>query len=98
MKETTLISPVSRKVNPGITKRVISLHERGYQFDFEVCDHLNLVCVQTEEVYLKDKLLIRLVDMQFNETSATYTYIHSVETLNGIMGTLLSNSIFCNVC
>ena len=98
MKEATLISPVIRKLNPGITKRVISLHERGYQYDFSVIDHLNLICVQTGEVYLKDKLLIRLVDMQFNETRHEYTYVHSVETYSGMQGTMLSGSILCNVC
>ncbi|MGM9478183.1 hypothetical protein ACS5PU_17285 [Pedobacter sp. GSP4] len=81
-------------MNSLLTKQVIDLHARGYQFDYEFIENCGFVCMQNNAVFLSDTVVVRLVAQGFDELSRCFKYVHTIETTTGEHGVIMVDFIF----
>ena len=81
------------RLNHAIARRVIILHDLGYEFDFQIFTHQSVICLQDNNCTATKDLLVKLVDMGYDQLSHSFKYIHTVETTCGKKGLLLAEKI-----
>jgi hypothetical protein len=79
--------------NAFLTKKIIALHEQGYDQDFKFADDNLLLCVQTDKYYDMAGVTFRLEDQQYDYLSHSFKYLHTIETGSGEKGILLMDGI-----
>ena len=79
--------------NAFLTKKIIALHEHGYEQDFRFAGDNLLVCIQTDKYYDMAGVAFRLEDQQYDCLSHSFKYLHTIETCSGEKGILLTDSI-----
>ncbi|NQX54041.1 hypothetical protein HQN86_10475 [Pedobacter panaciterrae] len=77
-------------MNCLLARKVIDLHNIGYELDFVVERPGQLTCVQDNRIFSSESVVVILVDQAFDQLSRKFRYIHTVETLLGDRGLLLS--------
>lgn len=82
-----------KKFNKGLTNRVISLHEQGYTDDFLPISNGEVQCVQNGESFAVKGLRVNLIDCSYDLLTHSYQYIHTIDTLAGYRGLLITNGI-----
>jgi hypothetical protein len=82
-----------RKLNNALTQRVIDLHDKGYTNDFSPTADHKFQCIQDSEDFSVEDLDIKVIDQQFDHLTKTYKYIHTIETVNGGKGLLITDFI-----
>ena len=83
----------ARKLNNALTRRVIELHSKGYTDDYmPTADH-KLQCMQDSLDFAVEDLDIQIIDQQFDQLSNSYKYIHTIETINGSKGLMITDFI-----
>ncbi|RWY46042.1 hypothetical protein [Mucilaginibacter gilvus] len=85
----------ARKLNNALTRRVIDLHDKGYTHDFLPMDGQHFLCLQDSVDFSVEDLNIQVIDHGFDQLSKTYKYIHTIETINGSKGLLVSDVNCC---
>ncbi|MES2112173.1 MAG: hypothetical protein V4577_25675 [Bacteroidota bacterium] len=83
-----------RLVNKELTHRLIKLHSKGYDLDFCMTCNDYLTCVQNQERYTCDSIIIRVVDQVFDFISNSYKYVHTVDTACGCKGIMVMEGIY----
>ncbi|WP_426670379.1 hypothetical protein ACPPVU_03860 [Mucilaginibacter sp. McL0603] len=83
----------TRKVNAGVTQKVIDLHHQGYVFDFYLSDHQKISCLQDNQCFSFDNVEIEVIDQVYDQFSRSFKYIHTIKTWCGAMGLLLTDTI-----
>jgi hypothetical protein len=81
------------RINNTITRKVIELHDCGYVFDFQLSDHQRILCLQENGYISIENVLVKLVDMGYDQLSDSFKYIHTIETCCGKKGLLLADRI-----
>jgi hypothetical protein len=79
--------------NAFLTKKIIALHQLGYEQDFQFAGDDLLQCIQTDRYYDMAGVVLRLVDQQYDYLSHSFKYLHTIETGNGEKGILLTDEI-----
>jgi hypothetical protein len=79
--------------NAPLTKKIIALHEQGYEQDFQFAGDDLLICIQTNKYYDLTSVALRLEDQQYDHLSYSFKYLHTIETGNGEKGILLADGI-----
>jgi hypothetical protein len=82
------------KLNNALTNCVIDLHNQGYTDDFLSIKNERFLCLQNSEDFSLAELNIKVIDQGFDQFSQTYKYIHTIETVNGSKGLLVTDLIF----
>jgi hypothetical protein len=82
-----------RKVNAGVTQKVIDLHHLGYVFDFYLSDHQKISCIQDNQCFSFENVEIEVIDQVYDQFSHSFKYIHTIKTCCGAMGLLLTDTI-----
>jgi hypothetical protein len=82
-----------RKLNCTLTKWVISLHQKGYTNDFLPVNTEKLKCVQSGETFAIGDLQVKLIDCEYDLLTHNYQYIHTIDTMVGYKGLLVTNGI-----
>ncbi|MDB4999476.1 MAG: hypothetical protein JWP67_625 [Mucilaginibacter sp.] len=81
------------KLSNALTCKVIDLHDQGYINDFLPTSDHKLLCIQDCEDFSVEDIDIQVVDQQFDQLTNTYKYIHTIETINGSKGLMLTDFI-----
>ena len=79
--------------NAFLTKKIIALHQQGYDQDFRFAGDNLLVCLQTNKYYDLASVTHRLEDQQYDHLSHSFKYLHTIETGSGEKGILLTDGI-----
>jgi hypothetical protein len=82
-----------RTLNSTITRRVIEFHLKGYTDDFSNTTGQKFVCLQSGEHFSRTELIIKLIDIDFDQLDYSCKYIHTVEAPNGDKGLLIAKKI-----
>jgi hypothetical protein len=77
----------------GLSRRVAELHGQGYGFDFSLSPNKQLFCIQSNMLFIREALSVKLIDQVYDKVSHQFKYIHTVETDTGQKGILLLNHI-----
>ena len=85
---------VCRLVNHRLTRKLIDLHTRGYELDFDLLNNRCLICMQDGQCFSEDSATVRIVDQVYDFISDSYKYLHTVETACGKKGILLIEGIY----
>ena len=85
---------VYRLVNHRLTRKLILLHNAGYDLDFILLSNHRLLCVQDEQCYSESILTIKTVDQVHDCITNSFKYLHTVETACGKKGILLIEGIY----
>ncbi|TFF33754.1 hypothetical protein [Mucilaginibacter psychrotolerans] len=85
----------ARKLNNAITNRVIALHDQGYTHDFLPMQNQHFLCLQDSVDFDIADLNIKLIGEGFDHLTKTNKYIHTIETINGSKGLLVSDVNCC---
>lgn len=85
---------VCRLVNHQLTRKLINLHNRGYELDFNLLNDHRLVCVQDGQCFSEEGLTVRIVDQVYDFITDSYKYLHTVETSCGKKGIMLIEGIY----
>ncbi|GGH21911.1 hypothetical protein [Mucilaginibacter phyllosphaerae] len=83
----------TKKLNHAITARVIALHGQGYTDDFLPAKDQTFMCLQNSENFALPDLQIQMIGQGFDQLTNTYKYIHTIETITGSKGLLISDFI-----
>jgi hypothetical protein len=86
----------SPKVNGNLTRKVIMLHNQGYDCDFLITIDKRILCLQDNRSFSIGEIFIKIIDLCFDEISRSYKYIHTVETCYGDKGILIDSCICIN--
>jgi len=94
-KFKTMNSPEkkNRKLNFSLTKRVIELHAKGYHFDYLILQNGQLLCIQNSLAISLHAVHINVVDQVYDQLSRTFKYIHTIDSGNGEMGVMVTETI-----
>lgn len=87
------VKNTSRKLNNALTQRVIDLHDQGYTNDFLPTPDHKFQCLQDSLDFSVEDLDIKIIDQQFDQLTNSYKYIHTIETINGHKGLLVTDFI-----
>jgi hypothetical protein len=79
--------------NALLTKKIIALHEQGYEQDFQFAGDDLLICMQTNKYYDLRSVSLRVEDKQYDFLSHSFQYLHTIETGSGEKGILLTAGI-----
>lgn len=79
--------------NAFLTKKIIALHNNGYDTDFHFDGDNLLVCIQTGKYHHLTAVVFCLEDQQYDYLSRCFKYLHTIETYNGERGILLTDGI-----
>lgn len=82
-----------RKLNSLMTKRVIELQGKGFDYDFILLSNNCLMCLQSSTTFSFQSFFVMLVDQVYDNLSESYKYIHAIETVSGERGVLLTENI-----
>ena len=85
-----------RKLNCSLTKRVIELHSKGYDYDFLLLGNQHLLCLQNNSNFKVADVNISVIDQGYDQLSHTFKYVHTIDTGNGERGVLIVEGIFAN--
>ncbi|AMR32412.1 hypothetical protein A0256_13750 [Mucilaginibacter sp. PAMC 26640] len=85
----------ARKFNSALTMRVIDLHDQGYTDDFMPMKNRHFLCLQDSVDFAVEDLNIRVIAEAFDQQTKTTKYIHTIETINGSKGLLVSDVDCC---
>ena len=86
----------SPTVNGNLTRKVIMLHNQGYDCDFVITIDKRVLCLQDERSFSISEIFIKVIDLCFDEISRSFKYIHTVETCFGDKGLLIDSCICIN--
>jgi len=86
----------TRKLNSLLTKRVIELHSKGYDYDFLPSGNQHLLCLQNNADFKVTDVNINIIDQGYDQLSRSFKYVHSIDTGNGERGVLIAEGIFTN--
>ena len=78
-----------------MTARIIELHDKGYECDYRTVDIKNLICLQTGYVFSISETLVYIADIEYDQLTKSFKYIHVVDPGNGEKGILIANSPCC---
>jgi hypothetical protein len=70
---------------------IVKLHEQGYAEDFIELAGDKYLCLDIGHEFLLGEIEISVVNQFFDENTRTNKYLHTVDTLTGIKGLLVSN-------
>lgn len=87
-------SKVKLEMNDSLTKKVIELHDKGYDCDFFLIGETVLLCMQTNRRYPVKDVTVNAVKRAYDDFSHSYKHIHTIETSSGEKGVLLADSVF----
>jgi len=82
------------EINSSLTKKVIELHDRGYDCDFLLVDNKVFLCMQSNRSYPVKEVTVNAVKKAFDHLSNSFKHIHTIETSNGERGVLLTDQIY----
>ncbi|GGI26304.1 hypothetical protein [Pedobacter mendelii] len=82
------------EVNESMTKKVIELHDKGYNFDFLLIGEKFLLCMQNNNSYPLKDVMVSSVKRAYDRFSHSYKHIHTIETSSGEKGVLLTDYLF----
>jgi hypothetical protein len=85
-----------RKLNNGLTKRVIELQAKGYHFDYLISGNKELLCVQNNQAIPLNAVHINVVDQVYDQLSRSFKYVHTIDTGNGERGVMITEAIYTN--
>lgn len=85
---------VCHLVNSRLTKKLIALQAKGYEYDFNLLRNRKLSCLQDDECFAEECLSVTVVDQVYDFITGTYKYLHTVETACGKKGILLIEGIY----
>ena len=77
-----------------MTQKIIEMHGKGYELDFQIVEDPSVVCLQDNVAYSLERVQIRVVDQCFDRGSKRFQYIHTIETACGRKGLLVHESIY----
>ena len=80
-------------LNNAIARRVIELHDLGYEFDFQIFNNQSMLCLQDNSRIAMEYLSVKLIDVGYDHLSHSFKYIHTIETACGKRGLLLADKI-----
>jgi hypothetical protein len=83
-------------INRDLALKVIELHNDGYDFDFSITPDRRIICMQDNRSFSPDEISIKVTDLNFDQLSNSYKYVHTVETCCGDKGLLIANCICVN--
>lgn len=83
-----------RLVNKELTHRLIKLHANGYDLDFCMTCNDYLICVQNQEQFICESIIIKVVDQVFDFITNSYKYVHTVDTACGCKGIMVMEGIY----
>lgn len=86
----------TRKLNYSLTRRVIELHRKGYDYDFLLLADQQLLCLQNNSNFKVADVSISVIDQGYDQLSRTFKYVHTIDTGNGERGVLIAEGIFAN--
>jgi hypothetical protein len=86
----------NRKLNFGLTRRLIELHAKGYHFDYFVMHKGQLSCIQNSLAIPINAVHINVVDQVYDQLDQSFKYIHTIDTGNGEMGVMVTEAIVTN--
>ncbi|MDN3588387.1 hypothetical protein QWY86_17015 [Pedobacter aquatilis] len=87
-------SKVRLEMNDSLTKKVIELHDKGYDCDFLLIGDAFILCMQTNRKYPVNDVTVNVVKRAYDDFSHSYKHIHTIETSSGEKGVLLADSVF----
>jgi len=87
-------SDFGRLVNKELTHRLIKLHANGYDLDFCMTCNDYLTCVQNQERFTCESIIINVVDQVYDFISNSYKYVHTVDTSCGCKGIMVMEGIY----
>jgi hypothetical protein len=79
------------RLNCSLTRMIVKLHEQGYAEDFIELAGDKYLCLNIGREFLLGGIEIRVVNQFFDKNTRTSKYLHTVDTLTGIKGILVSN-------
>lgn len=85
----------TRKFHNALTMRVIDLHDKGYTNDFLPMEGQHFLCLQDSVDFAVEDLNIQVIDKAFDRHTKTTKYLHTIETINGSKGLLVSDVDCC---
>jgi hypothetical protein len=85
---------VCRLVNHQLTCRLFNLHAIGYEFDFNLLNNRDLLCVQDNQCFAEENVTVKVIDQVYDFITDSYKYLHTVETVCGKKGILLIEGIY----
>ncbi|MBD1362500.1 hypothetical protein IDJ77_01640 [Mucilaginibacter sp. ZT4R22] len=85
----------ARKLNNALTMSVINLHDQGYIHDFLPMQNQHFLCLQDSVDFDISDLNIKVMAQGFDQLTKTHKYIHTIETINGSKGLLVSDVNCC---
>lgn len=90
-----LNAELGRLVNRELTNRLIKLHTRGYDLDFGIINNQCVGCLQNQELFACDEVVVRLVDQVYDFITNSFKYVHTVDTSCGKKGIMVIEGIYC---
>jgi hypothetical protein len=85
-----------KKIENSVAKAVISLHQKGYSYDFKMIGDEYLLCIQNNRTFTFDELVINFIDEYYDSLSSAYRFIHTIETECGISGLIVTPTPLLN--
>ncbi|WP_316737319.1 hypothetical protein [Pedobacter aquatilis] len=82
------------EMNDSLTKKVIELHDKGYDCDFLLIGDKVILCMQTNRKYPVKEVTVNAVKRAYDDFSHSYKHIHTIETSSGEKGVLLTEAVF----
>ena len=83
-----------RLVNKELTHRLMKLHADGYHLDFCMTCNEYLTCVQNQERFPCENIIIKVVDQVYDFLTNSFKYVHTVDTACGCKGIMLIEGIY----
>ncbi|MFC3559072.1 hypothetical protein [Pedobacter jamesrossensis] len=84
----------TRRVKSRMTQKIIEMHNKGYEYDFQIIDGPRIVCLQDNVPFQHERVQICVIDQCFDSVSKQFKYIHTIETSCGRKGLLLDGRLF----
>jgi len=84
----------AKRIKPAMTQKIIEMHGKGYELDFQIAEDPSVICLQDNVAYSRERVQIRVVDQCFDRVSKRFQYIHTIETACGRKGLLLHERIY----
>lgn len=82
------------EMSDSLTKKVIELHDKGYDCDFLLIGDKVILCMQTNRKYPVKEVTVNAIKRAYDDFSHSYKHIHTIETSSGEKGVLLTEDVF----
>lgn len=81
-------------INGSLTRKVIELHNNGYEFDFQISDRHEMICLQNNMHFPVEYINVEVIGQGYDLFSRSFKYIHIIETTCGAKGIFLAEQIY----